>query len=381
MIKRELFTRELEMFRDVVRRFVAKEVSPHHAKWEQHGMVPKELWVKAGAAGLLCCDVAEEYGGVGGTFLYNVVVAEEFSRAGCTGPAFSLHSDIVAPYLVNYGTEEQKRHWLPKLVDGTCPVAVAMTEPSGGSDLQAIKTVATREGDDYVVRGQKVFITNAQNAGLIIVACKTDVTLGAKGISLILVETDRPGFRLGRPLEKLGCKALDTSELFFDNVRVPVTNLLGAEGRGFIQLMTQLAQERLSQAVRATAISESILEQTAEYVRQRKAFGATIADFQNTRFELADMKAGVVRERVLVDRCLQLHLSGELDAVDAAIVKMTSTELLGRVVDRCLQLHGGWGYMWEYPVARAYADARQMRIAGGSIEIMKQIIARSMLAA
>lgn len=381
MIERALFTSDLEMFRDVVRRFIAKEVIPFHASWEEARMVPKELWLKAGAAGLLCCDVAEEYGGAGGSFLHNVVVAEEFSRAGCSGPAFSLHSDIVTPYLVNYGSEEQKRRWLPRLVDGTCPIAVAMTEPSGGSDLQAIKTVATREGDDFVVHGQKVFITNAQNAGLIVLACKTDAALGAKGISLILVETNRAGFRLGQPLEKIGCKALDTSELFFDGVRVPVANLLGVEGRGFIQLMTQLAQERLIQAVRATAISESILEQTTEYVRQRKAFGGTIADFQNTRFELADMKAGVVRERVLVDRCLELHLAGALDAVDAAIVKMTSTELLGRVVDRCLQLHGGWGYMWEYPVARAYADARQMRIAGGSIEIMKQIIARNMLAA
>ncbi len=379
MIARGLFQGDLEAFRETVRRFIAKEVAPFHASWEREGVVPKELWRKAGSAGLLCCDISDDYGGPGGSFLHNVVVAEEFSRAGCTGPAFSLHSDIVAPYLVNYGTEEQKRQWVPRLVDGTCPVAVAMTEPSGGSDLQSIKTVARRDGDEWVVTGQKVFITNAQNAGLIVLACKTDPSLGAKGMSLLLVETDRPGFRLGQPLEKVGCKAMDTSELFFDDVRVPAGNLLGVEGRGFAQLMTQLAQERLIQAVRATAATESILEQTADYVRQRKAFGKTLADFQNTRFELADMKAAAVRERIFVDRCLELHLDGALDGADAAMVKMTSTELLGRVVDRCLQLHGGWGYMWEFAIARAYADARQMRIAGGSIEIMKQIIARSLL--
>ena len=379
MIARTIFSETHEAFRDTVRRFVERELVPHHAAWEEAGVVPREAWRKAGEAGLLCCNVPEAYGGMGGDFLHSAVVMEEMAAAGVTGPAFSLHSDIVSPYLVHYGTEEQKRRWLPRMATGKALAAVAMTEPSGGSDLQNIRTAAIRDGDDYVITGQKVFITNAQGADVIVVAAKTDPKAGGRGISLILVETDRPGFDRGKPLHKIGCKAMDTSELFFDHVRVPVANLLGTEGRGFAQLMTELAQERLVQAVRAIAAAEAALRWTVEYTAGRHAFGQTIADFQNTQFKLAEMKAETVVQRVFVDRCLALHLEGGLSAVDAAIAKMQTTELQGRVADTCLQLHGGWGYMWDYPIARAFADARMSRIAGGSIEVMKQIIARDML--
>ena len=379
MIPRTVFTAEHEMFRDSVRRFVEREIVPHHAAWEEAGVVPREAWRKAGEAGLLCCAIPEEYGGMGGDFLHSAVVLEEMARFGASGPAFSLHSDIVAPYLLHYGSGEQKRRWLPAMAKGEALAAVAMTEPSGGSDLQNIRTRAIRDGDDYVLNGQKVFITNAQGADVIVVAAKTDPTARGKGISLILVETDRPGFRRGKPLQKIGCKAMDTSELFFEDVRVPVANLLGTEGRGFAQLMTELAQERLVQAVRAMAAAEAALAWTIDYTANRQAFGQTLADFQNTQFRLAEMRAELAVHRVYVDRCLEVHLQGKLDAVDAAIAKMQTTELQGKVMDQCLQLFGGWGYMWEYPIARAFADARMARIAGGSIEVMKQIIARSIL--
>lgn len=379
MIPRTVFSPAHEQFRDQVRRFVAREILPHHAAWEEAGVVPREAWRKAGEAGLLLCNVPEEWGGMGGDFLHSAIVIEEMSRAGATGPAFSLHSDIVAPYLLHYGTEAQKRCWLPAMARGDALAAIAMTEPQGGSDLQAIRTTAIRDGDDYVISGQKIYITNAQGADVIVVAAKTDPTARGRGVSLILVETDRPGFARGKPLKKVGCKAMDTSELFFDQVRVPVTNLLGEEGRGFAQLMTELAQERLVQAVRAVASAEAALEQTIAYVTARPAFGQTVADFQNTQFRLAEMRAEIAVLRVYVDRCLEVHLAGGLDAVDAAIAKMQTTEMLGRVVDQCVQLHGGAGYMWEYPIARAWADARMARIAGGSIEVMKQIIARSLL--
>lgn len=379
MIPRTLFSEDHVLFRETVRRFVERELVPHHAAWEEAGVVPREAWQKAAGAGLLCCTVPEEYGGMGGDFLHSAIVLEEMAGAGVSGPAFSLHSDIVAPYLLHYGTEEQKRRWLPAMSSGEALGAVAMTEPSGGSDLQNIKTTAIRDGDEFVINGQKVFITNAQGADVTVVAAKTDPRARGRGISLILVETDRPGFTRGKPLHKIGCKAMDTSELFFADVRVPVANLLGQEGRGFVQLMTELPQERLIQAVRAIAVAEAALGWTLDYVTKREAFGGTIADFQNTQFKLAEMKAEIVIQRVFVDRCLELHLAGQLTSVDAAIAKMQSTELQGKVVDQCLQLHGGWGYMWEYPIARAYADARMGRIAGGSIEVMKQIIARDML--
>ena len=379
MIPRTVFSGTHDQFRDTVRRFVQRELEPHHAAWEEAGVVPREAWRKAGAAGLLCCNIPEQYGGMGGDFLHSAVVIEEMASAGTSGPAFSLQSDIVAPYILHYGTEAQKQRWLPPMATGEALAAVAMTEPSGGSDLQAIRTTAIRRGDEWVINGQKVFITNAQGADVIVLAAKTDPAAGGRGISLILVETDRPGFARGKPLHKIGCKAMDTSELFFDDVHVPVANLLGTEGRGFAQLMTELPQERLVQAVRAIAASEAALRWTVDYTTSRAAFGQTIADFQNTQFKLAEMKAELVVQRVFIDRCLELHMAGGLTAVDAAIAKMQSTELQGRVVDTCLQLHGGWGYMWDYPIARAFADARMSRIAGGSIEVMKQIIARDML--
>jgi acyl-CoA dehydrogenase len=379
MIPRTLFSAEHEAFRDTARRFIAKEIVPHHAEWEKEGVVPRELWLKAGAAGLLCCDVPDDYGGMGGDFLYSTIMIEEMARAGATGPTFYLQSDIIAPYLVDFGTDEQKRRWLPKMASGEVVAAVGMTEPSGGSDLQAMRTSAVRDGDEYVINGQKVFITNGHTADLLVLACKTDPKARAKGVSLILVETDRPGYQRGRRLEKIGCKAQDTAELFFADVRVPVSNLLGEEGRGFYHLMTQLSQERLVQAIRAVASSEVALEWTLDYALQRKMFGHTLADFQNTQFKLAEMRSAILAQRVFVDRCVELHLQKKLDSVDAAMAKMLTTELQGKVMDECVQLFGGWGYMWEYPIARAYADARMTRIGGGSIEVMKQIIGRDLM--
>ena len=381
MIPRTLFSAEHELFRDQARRFIDTEIMPHHAGWEADGIVPRAAWLKAGAAGLLCTEVPDEYGGGGGDFLFGAIMIEEMARAGATGPTFYLHSDIVAPYLVHYGTEEQKRRWLPRMATGEVITALGMTEPSGGSDVQAMRTTAIRDGEEYVINGQKVFITAGFNADLVVLACKTDPKARAKGVSLILVETDRPGFQRGRRLEKIGCKGQDTAELFFADLRVPVSNLLGEEGRGFYQLMKELAQERLVQAIRAVASSEAALEWTVDYTQQRKMFGQTLADFQNTQFKLAEMKAELVMQRVFVDRCIALHLDGALDAVDAAMLTLVSTEMQGRVMDQCLQLFGGWGYMTEYPIARAFVDARLGRIGGGSVEVMKQIIARSMMPA
>ncbi len=379
MIPRTLFSAEHALFRDQVRRFIAAEITPCHADWEQAGIVPRSLWHKAGEAGLLCTGVPEEYGGAGGDFLFGAIMIEEMARAGATGPTFYLHSDIVAPYLVHYGTEEQKRRWLPLMATGEVIVALGMSEPSGGSDVAAMRTNARRDGDDYVINGQKVFITAGFNADLLLLACKTDPKAGARGVSLILVETDRPGFQRGRMLHKIGCKAQDTAELFFSDMRVPVANLLGEEGRGFYLLMKELSQERMVQAIRAVASSEAALEWTIEYTTQREMFGQTLADFQNTQFKLAEMKADLTMQRVFVDRCIELHQRDELDSVDAAMAKLVSAELQGRVMDQCLQLFGGWGYMWDYPIARAFADARMGRIGGGSVETMKQIIARAML--
>ncbi|MEY4215047.1 MAG: acyl-CoA dehydrogenase family protein [Burkholderiaceae bacterium] len=379
MIPRTLFDADHEVFRTTVQRFIAERVTPHHAQWEKDGEVPRTLWREAAQAGLLCCNVSTDYGGMGGDFLHSTILIEEFARAGATGPTFYLHSDIVAPYLVDFGTEEQKRTWLPRMASGEVVCALGMSEPSGGSDVQAMRTQAIRDGDHYVINGQKVFITNGHSADLLLLACKTDPKARAKGVSLILVETDRAGFTRGRRLEKIGCKAQDTAELFFSDLRVPVGNRLGGEGEGFAMLMTQLAQERLIQAIRAVASSEAAIVWTRDYAVGREMFGQTLADFQNTRFQLAELHAEVLAQRVFVDRAIELHLRGELDATDAAAAKLTTTELQGRVMDRCLQLFGGWGYMWEYPIARAYADARMCRIGGGSAEVMKQIIGNALL--
>lgn len=378
MIKRKLFSEEHDIFRESVRRFVEREIVPFHAQWEHDGIVPRELWRKAGDEGLLCCTVPEQYGGLGLDYLFDVVVFEELWRVGASGPGFLIHTDLVATYILSFGTDEQKAHWLPKMVRGEAIGSLAMTEPHAGSDLKAVRTRALREGDEFVINGQKVFISNGQLCDVIVLATKTDSAAGAKGISLFLVESDREGFNRGRNLEKLGMKAQDTSELFFDNVRVPVTNLLGQEGNGFGHMMTKLSQERLAQAVRSATVTETIIEWTVDYTAERRAFGQTIADFQNTQFVLADLKARATANRVFTDRCIELFIAGELDPVDAAMAKMVTSELHCETADKCLQLFGGWGYMWEYPICRAYADARIVKIAGGSIEIMKTIIARDM---
>ena len=372
------YTAEHEMFRDTARRFFEKEVKPFHAQWEEDGIVPKELWRKAGAQGLLCMSVPEEYGGVGGDFLYSAIAIEEQGRIGASGPGFSLHTDITTPYFMAYASEEQKKHWLPKMVSGEVITAIAMTEPGTGSDLQAVKTTAVKDGNELVINGSKTFITNGQNADLIIVVCKTDPKAGAKGTSLVLVEADREGFKRGRNLEKIGLKAQDTSELFFDNVRVPTTNMLGADGMGFVQLMQMLPQERLVVAIQAVAAMELALAETIKYVRERKAFGKSILDFQNARFKLAELKTKAHIARVFVDDCTAKHLKGELDVPTAAMAKYWTSDLQCSLIDECLQLFGGYGYMWEYPIARLYADARVQKIYAGTNEIMKELIGRTL---
>ena len=379
MIERSLLSTEHQIYADMVRRFIAAEILPHHAQWEKDGVVSREIWQLAGANGLLCTSIDEAYGGPGGDFLHGAIVAEELARVVAGGPNFSLHSDVIAPYLAAYGSDELKQKWLPRMVAGEAIGAIAMTEPDAGSDLQSMRTRVVRDGDHYKISGQKTYISNGQLCDLVVLACRTNDTPGARGISLVLVETDREGFRRGRNLEKIGMKAQDTSELFFDEVRVPVSNVIGQEGRGFIQLMEQLPQERLLQAIKAIGVIEGMVEETINYTRQRKAFGKQIADFQNTRFRLADVKSNAVMMRVYVDRCIELHMQGKLDAVDAAMAKLQSTEMASKVLDECLQLHGGAGYMWEYPIARAWAEARYARIAGGTAEIMREIIGRSLL--
>ena len=378
MIERTLFNEEHEMWRESVRRFVEQEIVPFHAKWEHDGIVPRELWLKAGEHGLLCCTVPERYGGPGLDYLFDVVVFEELWRVGASGPGFLIHTDLVATYILTFGTEEQKCHWLPKMVKGEAIGSLGMTEPHAGSDLKALRTQANRDGDDFIINGQKVFISNGQMCDVIVLATKTDSALGAKGVTLFLVESTRKGFDRGRNLEKLGMKAQDTSELFFDNVRIPSSNMLGAEGRGFAQMMTKLSQERLAQAIRSATVTETVIEWTVKYTAERMAFGQSIADFQNTQFVLADLRARATTARVYTDKCIELFMKDKLDPVDAAIAKMVTSELHCETVDKCLQLFGGWGYMWEYPICRAYADARVVKIAGGSIEVMKTIIARDM---
>lgn len=382
MVRRTIFDGDEEYadYRDLVASFLRREVAPFHAEWEEAGIVPRDIWIKAGEQGLLCCEVAEEYGGPGGTFLHSTIVMEELLKSGATGLAFAVHSDVVAPYLVAYGTEEQKHKWLPRMVAGEALAAVAMTEPSGGSDLAALRTTARRVGDKFVINGQKVFISNAQYADIFVVAAKTDPSAPrGKGISLLLVERDRAGLSVGKPFKKIGYKAADTSEVFFDDVEVPVENILGEEGRGFGQLVSQLPQERLTQGIRSAAMAQAALDMTIEHVKGRAMFKQTLADFQNTQFTLADLHSDIQLNQVFVDRCIELLMKGELSVVDAAVCKFKSTEMLGKVADSCLQLFGGYGYMWEYPIARLFVDARMTRIAGGSVETMKQIIGRHLV--
>ncbi len=379
MLKRTVYEAEHEQFRDSVRKFFDKELVPHHEQWEKDGIVPREFWTRAAEQGLLCPQIPEQYGGPGGDYRYLPIVVEELAFVGATGPGFAVHSDICSGYILAHGTEDQKKKWLPKMVSGECIVAVAMTEPNTGSDLQGIKTTALLDGNHYVVNGSKTFITNGLNANLVIVVAKTDPTEGARGISLILVETEREGFRTGRNLEKLGLHAQDTSEMFFDDVRVPTANLLGEEaGKGFMQLMQELPQERLAIAVGAQAAAQYALDLTINYTRERQAFGKPISEFQNTRFKLADLKTQVEVGWAFVDKCIAHHCRGELEAADAAMAKLWVSEMLGRVVDEGVQLHGGYGFMQEYPITRAYADARVQRIFGGTSEIMKELISRTL---
>jgi alkylation response protein AidB-like acyl-CoA dehydrogenase len=378
MFPRTLFSPEHEQFRDSVRRFIEREITPHHERWEEQGMVDREIWPKAGAAGLLCANLPEQYGGAGADYLFNVVITEELSRAGATGPGFAVHSEMVATYIATFGTEEQKMCWLPGMAAGTVIGALGLTEPSAGSDLKNIRTRAVRVGDEYVINGQKVYISNGQLCDVVVLACKTDPDLGAKGMSFILVEADRPGFRRGRNLKKIGLKAQDTSELFFDDLRVPVSNLLGKEGGGFGMAMSKLAEERLTIAVSAITVVEAVLQWTINYTKERKAFGRTISEFQNTRFKIAELHAEALAKRVFVDRCIELHLQKKLDPVSAAAAKMLCAELQCKAVDECLQFFGGYGYMLEYPIARAYIDSRIRRIAGGTSEIMREIIGRDL---
>ena len=372
------YSGEHEQFRETVRRFVEKEIAPYHAQWEKDGAISREAWLKAGAEGLLLTNVPAEYGGGDADFLTSVIMIEEMMSHIFSGPGFRLHSDIVAPYILHLGTEEQKQRLLPAMARGEMIGAIAMTEPGTGSDLQNIRTVARREGDEFVISGQKTFITNGQLADFVITACKTDASAGAKGVSLILVETARKGFSRGRNLEKVGMKAQDTSELFYDEVRVPVTNLLGKEGGGFGHLMSELPQERLLVGITAVTVMEAALRWTIDYTRDRKAFGKTLADFQNTRFKLAEVKTEATVARTFLDECIQRHMRKELDVPTAAMCKWWLSELECKVVDTCLQLFGGYGYMREYPIARAYEDARVHRIYAGSNEIMKEIVARSL---
>ena len=378
MIDRDLFSPEDEQFRESVRRFVETELVPHHAEWEKAKQVPREIWRRAGDLGVLCCNLPEEYGGAGSSWLSNVIVIEEMARAGVTGPGFTVHSDMVAPYILSWGNESLKQRWLPQMAAGTVIGAIAMTEPGAGSDLKTIRTRAVRDGDDYVIDGQKVYISNGQLADVVVLACKTDANAGAGGVSLILVEGDRPGFERGRNLEKIGLKAQDTSELFFSGVRVPVTNRLGEEGQGFSMLMTKLAQERLTQAVRSVCVAEAAIRWTIDYTSERQAFGGTIADFQNTQFVVAGLEAETTALRVFVDWCIARFMAGKLTSSEAARAKLLATDLHCKVVDQCLQFFGGYGYMQEYPIARAYIDARITRIAGGAAEVMKQIISREL---
>jgi alkylation response protein AidB-like acyl-CoA dehydrogenase len=378
-MQRDLFDEEHLLFRDTVREFMAREVVPHHAQWEKDGVVPREIWKKAGELGMFGFSVPEEYGGAGITdFRFNTVIVEEIMRHGATGLGFSLHNDVMAPYVVDLTNDEQKQRWLPGFASGELITAIAMSEPGAGSDLQGIRTTAVREGDHYVVNGQKTFITNGINADLVVVVAKTDPEAGARGTTLVVVERGMDGFVRGRNLDKVGMKAQDTAELFFENVRVPVANRLGPnDGEGFFQLMNNLPQERLSIAVAAVAAAETVLEQTIDYCKTRQAFGRSIGSFQNTRFVLAELATETEIARHYVDKCILALNAGQLTAVDAAKAKWWTTELQTKVIDRCLQLHGGYGYMTEYPVAKAWMDSRVQTIYGGTTEIMKEIIGRS----
>jgi acyl-CoA dehydrogenase len=374
---RPIFTEEHEQFREQVRRFCEREAQPHYRQWEKDGITPRAFWRKAGEAGLLCTTIPTEYGGGGGDFLHACVVTEELARVG-VNIGVAVHSDMVSPYLVHYGSEDLKRRLLPRLCAGEIVGSIGMTEPGTGSDLKSMRTTAVRDGDHWVLKGQKCWITNGVNCGVVLVACKTDPAAGAKGVSLIAVEEGTPGFTKSQPMDKIGLKAQDTAELFFDDVRVPASNLVGEEGRGFVYLMQQLPQERLVIGVRSVAILEGQLEATRAYTSDRKVFGNRIIDFQNSRFKLAEAKANIAMLRSFVDACIVEHVGGGITSERAAMVKLVATEMLGRYLDEFLQLHGGYGYSNEYGIGRQWLDARVTRIAGGTSEVLKDIIARGL---
>ena len=379
MLPRNLFNAEHEAFRETVRKFYAKEVVPNIEKYEQQQHVDRELWNKAGAMGLLCATMPEAYGGSGVDRLYSMILIEEQAYAMDSSTGFSLHSDIVANYINNFGSEAQKHYWLTRMASGETVTAIAMTEPGTGSDLQAVRTTAVLDGDDYIINGSKIFITNGYLCDMAIVVCKTgDSEKGSANLSLIIVEANRAGFSKGKPLNKIGMKGQDTCELFFDHVRVPKENLLGMEGMGFMMLMKELAWERMLVAIICQAGAEAALAHTVQYTKERKAFGKTISSFQNTRFKLAELRTEIDFCRAYLDRCMQLQLEESLGIDAAAAAKYKISEMFSKVVDECLQLHGGYGYMLEYPIARAYLDNRANRIYAGTNEIMKELISRSL---
>ena len=377
-VQRTVYRDDHDMLRATARRFFERECLPKQAAWDKAGRTDRETWLKAGREGLLCVTIPVEFGGGGGDFGHSAVLAEELHRSGVSGFSLSVHSDITAPYIVRFGTEEQKHRWLPDICAGKTIMAIAMTEPGTGSDLKSVRTSAVRDGDEWVINGSKTFISNGLNCDLVLVVCKTDPAAGAKGVSLLMVETDREGFRRGNKLEKVGQPAADTTELFFDNVRVPANNLLGEENQGFAYLMQELAQERLIIAVYSAAKLERLLEQTIEYVKQRRAFGQTVWDFQNTKFKLADIKAQAVAVRTLVDYYIAQHMTRRISVQEAAIAKLFATETLWKCIDDMVQLYGGYGYMLEYPIARAFTDYRVTRVFGGTSEVQRELIARKL---
>jgi long-chain-acyl-CoA dehydrogenase len=380
MIPRTLFQPEHEEFRATVRRFFNEEVMPNHDRWEEQGHIDRSMWNRAGELGFLCMAIPEQYGGGGASRLYSMILMEEVAQARASATMFHVHSDVVANYIYNFGREDQKSHWLPKMATGEAVGSIAMTEPGGGSDLQAIRTRAVKDGNDYVVNGSKIFISNALNADIFVVAVKTGTEgKGKKDISLILVERNTPGFSRGKLLKKVGLRGQDTCELFFENVRVPQSNLLGAEeGNGFLQLVKELAWERLTVSIAAVTSARVCLDMTLDYTRNRKLFGQSVSEYQNTRFKLAEMKTEISLGQVYVDRCIELQLKGELTHDTSAMVKYWTTEMHCRVVDQCVQLHGGYGFMLDYPIAHQYIDSRASRIYLGTTEIMKEVIARNM---
>ena len=382
MIERSLYSPDHEAFRDSFRRFIDKEIAPFHADWEEQGYVDRAVWNKAGENGFLCMSMPDAYGGSGADRLYSVIQMEELGRAGFSGIGYTLHNEIVAPYIERYGTEVQKAKFLPAMASGAMIGAIAMSEPAAGSDLQGIKTTALKQADgSYILNGSKTFITNGWHADMVIVVAKTNPAAGAKGTSLLLVERGMPGFSVGKRLKKMGLKAQDTSELFFNQVHVPAENLLGGdalENKGFICLMEQLPWERLQIAISAVAAAQAAIDWTVDYVKERKVFGQAVGSFQNTRFTLAELQTQVQIARVFVDKCTELLLQDKLDTATASMAKYWCSDLQCKVMDECVQLHGGYGYMWEYPITRAYADARVQRIYGGTNEIMKEVITRAM---